>query len=270
MVWRGFPGGNSGKAPICQCRRRKRCGFHPWVGKIYWRSAWPPTPVFMCGEYAQTEEPDRLQIHRVTKSGSQLKHNMSSQTHRLKPQPPMWLSLETGLLRRGLILNMVIKFSSVQFSSFPQPYPTLCDPWNAARQVSPSITNSWSLLKLMSFELVMPSNHLILCRPLLLLPSYYLSIRGFSNESALHIRWPEYWSFSFNISPSKEYSGLISFRINWLDLLAVQGTLKSLLQHHSSKASILQCSAFFRVQLSHPYMITGKNISLTRWTFVAK
>ena len=116
MVWRGFPGGNSGKAPICQCRRRKRCGFHPWVGKIYWRSTWPPTPVFMPGEYAQTEEPDRLQIHRVTKSGSQLKHNMSSQTHRLKPQPPMWLSLETGLLRRGLILNMAIKFSSVQFS----------------------------------------------------------------------------------------------------------------------------------------------------------
>ena len=116
----------------------------------------------------------------------------------------------------------------------------------------------------------MPSNHLILCRPLLLLPSIFLSIRVFSNESALHIRWPKYWRFSFNISPSNEHSGLISFRMDWLDLLAVQGTLKSLLQHHSSKASILQCSAFFIVHLSHPYMTTGKTIALTRWTFVGK
>ena len=116
----------------------------------------------------------------------------------------------------------------------------------------------------------MPSNHLILCHPLLLLPSIFLSIRVFSNESALHIRWPQYWSFSFNISPSNEYSGLISFRMDWLDLLAVQGTLKSLLQHHSSKASILQYSAFFILQLSHPYMTTGKAIALTRWTFVGK
>ena len=116
----------------------------------------------------------------------------------------------------------------------------------------------------------MPSNHLILCRPLLLLHSIFLSIRVFSNESVLHIRWPEYWSFSFNITPSNEYSGLISFRMDWLDLLAVQRTLKSLLQHHSSKASILQCSAFFIVQLSHPYMATGKTITLTRWTFVGK
>ena len=126
------------------------------------------------------------------------------------------------------------------------------------------------VLKLMSIELVMPSNHLILCHPLLLLPSIFLSIRVFSNESALRIRWPKYWSFSFNISPSNEYSGLISLRINWLDPLAVQGTLKSLLQHHSSKASILQSSAFFIVQLSHPYMITGKSIALTRQTFVGK
>ena len=124
MVWRGFLGGNSGKAPICQCRRRKRRGLHPWVGKIYWRSAWPPTPVFMSGESAQTEEPDRPQTHGVTKSGSQLKHSMSSQTHRLKPQPPMWLSLETGLLRRGLILNTVIKFSSVQSLSHIQLFAT--------------------------------------------------------------------------------------------------------------------------------------------------
>ena len=122
----------------------------------------------------------------------------------------------------------------------------------------------------MSIELVMPSSHLILCRPLLLLPSIFPSIRVFSNESALRIRWPKDWSFSFSISPSKGYSGLISFRMDWLVLFAVQGTLKSLLQHHSSKASILLCSAFFTVQLSHPYMTTGKNIALTRWTFVGK
>ena len=143
-------------------------------------------------------------------------------------------------------------------------------PWAAARQASLSITNSWSLLKLMPIESVMPSNHLILCRPLLLLPSIFPSIRVFSNESVLQIRWPKYWSFSFSISPSNKYSGLISFRIDWLDLLAVQGTLKSLLQHHSSKASILPCSAFFIVQFSHPYMTTGKTIALTRWNFVGK
>ena len=122
----------------------------------------------------------------------------------------------------------------------------------------------------MSIESVMPSNHLILCRPLLLLPLIFPSIRVFSNEPALHIRWPKYWSFSFNISPSNEYPGLISFRMDWLDLLAVQGTLKSLLQHHSSKAPLLLCSALFIVQLSHPYMTTGKTIALTRWTFVGK
>ena len=127
-------------------------------------------------------------------------------------------------------------------------------PWTAVHQTSLSINNSWILLKLMSIELVMPSNHLILCHPLLLLPSIFPSIRVFSNELALHIRWPKYLSFSFSISPSNEYSGLIPFRMDWLDLLAVQGTLKSLLQHHSSKASILQCSAFFMVQLSQPYM----------------
>ena len=130
-------------------------------------------------------------------------------------------------------------------------------PWTTARQAPLSFTNSWRLLKLMSIESVMLSNHLILCRPFLLLPSIFHSIRVFSNESALRIRWPKYWSFSFNISPSNEYAGVISFRMDWLDLLAVQGTLKSLLQHHTSKASILQCSAFFIVQLSHPYM--------TRW-----
>ena len=141
-------------------------------------------------------------------------------------------------------------------------------PWTAARQASLSFTSSWSLLKPMSIASVMPSNHLILCRPLLLLPSIFPSIRVFSNESALHVRWPKYWSFSFSISPSNEHPGLISFRMDWLHLLAVQRTLKSLLQHHSSKASILLCSAFFIVQLSHLYMTTGKTIGLTRWTFV--
>ena len=132
------------------------------------------------------------------------------------------------------------------------------------------ITNTQSLFKLMSIESVMPSNHLILCPPLLLLPSIFPSIRIFSNESDLCIKWPKYWSFSFSISPSNEYSGLISFRIDWFDLLAVQGNFKSLLQHHTSKASILQHSTFFIVQISHPYMITGKTIALTRWTFVGK
>ena len=145
----------------------------------------------------------------------------------------------------------------------------LCDPMDAACQASLSITSSWTLLKLMSIELAMPSNHLILCWPLLLWPSIFPSIRVFSNESVLHIRWPKYWSFSFSISPPNEYSGLIFFRMDWLDLLAVQEILKSL-QHHSSKASVLWHSAFFIVQLSHPYMTTGKTIALTRWTFVGK
>ena len=142
--------------------------------------------------------------------------------------------------------------------------------WAAARQASLSNTNSWSPPKLMSIESVMPSNHLILCRPLLLLPSIFPSIRVFSNESALRIRWQKYWSFSFNISPSNEHSGLISFRMDWLEVLAVQGTLKSLFQHHSSKALILRRSTFFIVQLSHPYMTTGKTIALTRQIFVGK
>ena len=143
-------------------------------------------------------------------------------------------------------------------------------PWSAACQASLSITSSRSLLKLTSIESVMPSNHLILCCLLLLLPSIFPRIRVFSKESILRIRWPKYWSFSFNISPSNEHPGPISFRMDWLDLLAVQETRKSLLQHHSSKASILQCSAFFTVQLSHPYMTTGKTIALTRRTFVGK
>ena len=160
---------------------------------------------------------------------------------------------------------------SIQFSLFScSVMSNSATPWTAAHQASLCITNSQSLLKLMSIEFVMPSNHLNLCYPLLLLPSIFPRISVFSNESVLCIRWPKYWSFSFNISPSKEYSGPISFRMDWLDLLAVQRTLKSLLQHHSSKASIPQCSAFFIVQLSHPYVTTGKTIALTWWTFLAK
>ena len=160
-----------------------------------------------------------------------------------------------------------VHFSSVQSLIRVQLFGT---PWTTAFQPSLSITNSQTLPKPMSIESVMPSNHLILYGPLLLLPSIFPSIRVFSNESALHIRWPKYWSFSFNISPSNEHPGLISFRMDWLDFLAVQRTLKSLLQHHSSKASILQQSAFFTIQFSYPYMTTGKTIALTRGTFVDK
>ena len=158
-------------------------------------------------------------------------------------------------------------FSSVQSLSRVRLFAT---PWIAAHQASLSITNSRSSLKLMPIELVIPSSHLILCLPLLLLPPIPPCIRVFSNESKLRMRWSKYWSFSFIISPSNEHPGMISFRMDWLDLLAVQGTLKSLLQHQSSKASTFQCSAFLTVQLSHPYMTTGKNIALNRWTFVGK
>ena len=160
-----------------------------------------------------------------------------------------------------------LHFSSVQWLSHVRLFVIS---WPAAHQTSFSITSSRSLLKLMSIESVMPSNHLILCRSLFLSPSIFPRVRVFSNESVLCIRWPKYWSFSFSISPSNEYSELISFRMDWLDLLVVQGTLKSLLQHYSSKASILLYSAFFIVQLSHSYMTTGKTIALTRWTFVGK
>ena len=181
-----------------------------------------------------------------------------------------WTRLSDWTMTKKLRLTHSLynhQFSSVQSLSCVQLFAT---PLTAACQVSLSITNSQSLLKLMSIVLVMPCNHLIFCLPLPLSPSIFPSIRVFSNESVLHIRWPKYWSFSFSISPSYEYSGLISFRMDWLDLLAVQGTLKTLLQHHSSIASILWHSAFFIVQLSHPYMTTGKNIALTRQTFVGK
>ena len=164
----------------------------------------------------------------------------------------------------GPIERIALKhtFSSVQFSR--SRVRLFATPWTAACQASLSITNSRSSLKLTSIKLVMSSSHLILCRPLLLLPPIPPSIRVFSNESTLHMRWPKSWTFSFSIIPSKEIPGLISFRMDWLDLLAVQGTLKSLLQHHSSKASVLRCSVFFTVQLSHPYMTTGKTVALTR------
>ena len=173
------------------------------------------------------------------------------------PEP----SVAPSCLQDKLLISCYV----VQWLSCVQLFAT---PWTAARQAFLSFTIFWSLLKLMSTESVMPSNYLILCHPLLLLPSIFPSVRVFSSESALHIRWPKYWSLS--ISPSNEYSGLISFRIDWFDVLAVHGTLKSLLQHHNSKASILQHSAFFTVQLSYPYMITGKTIALTIRTFVSK
>ena len=177
------------------------------------------------------------------------------------------LTLQTGKSISSKRISYICVHISVQSLSCVRLFAT---PWTTACQASLSITNSWSLLKLMSIQSVMPSNHLILCRPLLLLLSIFPNIRVFSNDSVLHIRWPKYWSFSFSISPSNEYSGLISFRIDWLDLLVVQGTFQSLLQHHSSKASILQHLAFFIVQFLHPYMASGKIIALTRWTFVGK
>ena len=182
------------------------------------------------------------------------------------------ISLCTGLFcapRPSLPGTFIVHFhfSSVQLLSCVWLFAT---PWTAALQASLSISNSWSLPKLMSIESEMPSNHLILCHPLLLPPSILPSIRVFSNGSALHIWWPEYWSFSFSISSSNEQPRLISFRMDWLDLLAVQGTLKSLLQYHSTKASIIWCSAFFIVQLSYPYMTIEKMIALTRWIFVGR
>ena len=169
-----------------------------------------------------------------------------------------------SLLKRRHITAL----TKVQFSLFAQSYPTIRGPMNRSTAGSLPIINSWSLSRLMSIESLMPSSHLILCHPLLLLPSIFPSIRVFFNESALRMRWPKYWSFSFNIRPSDEHPRLISLRMGRLDLVAVQGTLKSLLQHHSSNAPIVRHSAFFTVQLSHPYRNTGRTIALTRWTFV--
>ena len=212
--------------------------FLPWEKENpEWTSSLPSTAGPFLGD------PLKYYITRITKESEKLKREAK------------------------LKISSTQIFSSVQSFSHVRLFVT---PWTVACQASLSITNIWSLLKFMSIESVMPSNNLILCRPLFLLPSIFPSIKVFSSESVLHIRWPKYWSFSFSISPSNEYSGLISFRIDWLDLLAVQETLENFLQHHSSKASILQHSAFFIVQLSHPYMTTVKTIALTRWTFVGK
>ena len=190
-----------------------------------------------------------------------------------KPGLTGWLLLCLVLLLIVIcncLLGLVYMSGTFQFSSVTQTCLILCDPMGCSTPGFLVHHNSWRLLTLMFIELVMPSSHLVLCYPLCLLPSIYPSIRVFSNESVLRIRWPKYWSFCFSISLSNEYSGLISFRIHWFELLAVHGTLNSLLQHHSSKASILSCSTFFTVQLSHPYMTTGKTIALTRWPFVGK
>ena len=190
---------------------------------------------------------------------------LTTNTSLMKRQRIESKMMEKDIIQMLATGNLILKYQTVQSLSCVWLFAT---PWTAARQSSLTTTNFQSLPKPMSIELVMPSNHLILCHPLLLLPSIFPSIRVFSNESALHIRWPKYWSFSFSISPSSEHLGLICFRMDWLDLLEVQGTLKSLLQHHSSKTSILLHSAFFILQLSHSYMTTGKTIALTRQTFV--
>ena len=203
-------------------------------------------------EQSESPQPDSLYSYSCLLFSQALEIHIGTGPTMFKPDTP----------REGIIL-----IKSVQFGSVAQSCPTLCDPMNLSM---PGLPISQSPPKPMSIESVMPSSHLILCRPLLLLPSIFPSFRVFSSESALHIRWPTYWSFSFSISPSNEHPGLISLRMDWLDLLAVQRTLKSLVQHHSSKASILLRSAFFIVQLSHPYMTTGKTIALTRWTFVGK
>ena len=259
----GFLGGTSSKEAIYQRRRHKRHKFDPWVarcpGEGHGNPLW----------YSSLENPmDRgtwwTTVHAVTKSWTWLKQ-LSTLTRRL-----LWVIL--GFVSTTYMLSIIsdfaneTQFSTVQSLSHVRLFAT---PWIAARQASLSITNSRSSPKLMCIESVMPSSHLILCRPLLLLLPIPPSIRVFSNESALRKRWPKYWSFSFSISPANEHPGLISFRMDWLDLLAVQGTLKSLLQHHSSKSSILH-SALFTVQFSHPYMTTGKAIALTKWTFVGK
>ena len=239
----GFPCGSAGKESICPAGDLGSIpGFDPWVGEIPWRREMLPTPVFWPEEFHG--------LYVVFMGSQRVGHDWAPFTFCLeKPQSRSDYQVQIQLL---------------------SPVSLFVTPWTAAHQANLSITNSQSLLKLISIESVIPSSNLIPCCPLLLPHSIFRSIRIFSNESVLCIRWSEYWSFSFSISPSSEYSGLISFRMDWLDLLTVRGTLKSLLQHYSSKASILWHSAFFLVQLSHPCMTTGKTIALTRWTFVGK
>ena len=242
-----------------QCRRHRSCGFSPWVREIPWRQKWQPTPVLLPGESHGQRSPAAT-VHRVAKSQTRLK--------RRSMHACLWSEFYGILSSKNLTLSIISLFLSLvpliniwfQLLSHVWHFVT---PQTIARQAPLSSIISWSLLRFISIELVMLSNHLILCRPLPLLPSIFPSIRVFSSELTLRIRWPKYWSFSFSISPSNEYSGLTSFRIGWFDLITVQGILKSLLQHHSLKASILQCSGFCMVQLSHPYMTTGKTIPLT-------
>ena len=239
VIW--LPGGASGKEPICQCRRHKRHGFDPWVG----RRAWQPIPVLLPGEsHGQRSLVGYspwgwmpLRDFNFSSSLSRIKEYFSQRSKACIPKKSFHMQmrqLKSGWEKLNYLRITEVGFQvsgSVQLLSHIWLFLT---PWAAARQASLSNTSSQSPPKLMSIESVMPPNHLILCRPLLLLPSILPSIRVFSNESAVHIRWPKYWSFRFNIRPSNEYPGLISFRMDWLDLLAVQGTLKSLLQHHSS------------------------------------
>ena len=247
----GLPTWHGGKKSTCQCRRWQEMRFDPWVGKIPRRRKWQPTPVFF---------PGKFHGQRSLVGYSPWGPKESDMTEYVLDG---WMLNRTSILNHWLYscfyvintLQLLAYFSSVQLLSHVWLFVT---PWTAAHQASLSITNSWSLLKLISIESVMPSNHLVLCCHLLLPPSIFPSIRVFSNESVLHIRWPKYWSFSFSIRPSNEDTGLISFRMDWVDLLAVQRTLKNLLQHHSSKASILWRSAFFILQLSDPYMILEK------------
>ena len=259
---------------------QQRCSFHSsLMGKRQWEEAlrlWPGDALWWRGA-AQRKEGRLVPWSFLWKNSCGLKKHLARASLKLSMTAVAlscacrkqstnipWSSVD--VLPDVLDNNRwFLQFSSLQSLS---PVWLFATPWITAHQVSLSITNSWSSHKFMSIESVMPSSHLILCRPLLLLPPVPPSIRVFSNESTLYVRWPKYCSFSFSISRSKEHPGLISFRMDWLDLLAVQGTLKSLLQHHSSKASVLWRSAFFTVQLSHPYMTTGKTIALSRWTFV--
>ena len=266
--------------------RCKSHGLDPWIRKDPLEKEMATNSSILAWKIGENKEPGGLLFIQLQRVGHDWAYtNTHTRTERNKWR--IFCRLHNGKrkevselvwhswMRRETTLRLRVKnsiYTSVQFSSVESLSCVwvFATPWITAHQASLSITNSWSLPKLMSIELVMPSSHLILCHPLLLLAPIPPSIRIFSNKSTLRMRWPEYWSFSFSISPSKEHSALISFRMNWLDLLAVQGTLKSLLQHHSSKASILRCSAFFTVELSHPYMTTGKTIALTRWTFVSK
>ena len=233
------------------------------VSPSSWSSLPPPTPSHPSRLSQRTDFELPASYSKFPLAGYFIHGNVYTSVWLFQFIPP----LLSPLCPQTVLSVCISIFSWVKLLS---PVRLFATPWTAAHPASLSITNTQSLLKLMSIESVMPSNHLILCRSLLLLPSIFPSIRVFSKESVLRIRWSKDWSFSFSISPSNEHPGLIPFRMDWLDLLAVQETLKSLLQHHSSKASILWCSAFFIVQLSHPYTTTGKTIALTRQTFVGK